>query len=187
MKDYAIKLVNILNKKQILIAAISIFALFVFFALPYFSNLSEELTNSSESPDINLFYSAEYLYYVAQSYGEQGREAYIILKVTFDIVWPVIYLFFLVALFSAIISLKTNYNKQAILILLPFLAVIFDFLENIFVSIVMYRYPVRTDFIAEMAPIMTLLKWISLFICFVLIFYLSFLNIFNKLKNSSFK
>ena len=53
--------------------------------------------------------------------------------------------------------------------MLPFGAVIFDYLENISTSIVMWFYPLRVDFIGFLATVLTPIKWTLLSIAFLLL------------------
>ena len=54
--------------------------------------------------------------------------------------------------------------------LLPLLAALFDYLENVATSIVMLRYPQPTALIDVLAPVFTVVKWSLLGLSFVLLF-----------------
>ncbi|NIV29382.1 MAG: hypothetical protein GWN58_07700, partial [Anaerolineae bacterium] len=77
------------------LSALLIFLLFSALVLPQQATKAEEETGSSDSPDTSFFYSPSDLYRMAESYGEQGRQAYIRARFTFDLVWPLVYTFFL--------------------------------------------------------------------------------------------
>lgn len=96
---------------------------------------------------------------MAEGYGAEGRSYYIKSRYTFDLAWPVVYLFFLVSSITAVFRYFLPDSSWRLVNVLPFVGVIFDFLENTTASIVMYRYPLPSPVIAELAPIFTFLKW----------------------------
>jgi hypothetical protein len=49
------------------------------------------------------------------------------------------------------------------------LGALFDYLENISTSLVMLRYPQPTAFVDQLAPFLTLVKWILVFSSFVVL------------------
>lgn len=150
-----------LSWKWVIIVSV-IFAIFIAFVLPQIDSYSNKITGQTKSPDTSLIYSAEDLYKMAESYGESGRATYIKLRWTFDLVWPIIYTLFLV-LWAIKISEYTAKNKASrVLFVIPIIGMIFDFLENLGASILMYRYPLKSGLIANITPIMTLAKWITL-------------------------
>ncbi len=158
LQNVSFKCYRLLNWK-ILIATTLFFILFIIMVLPQVTENSRSILGTGHSPDTSLIYSAEDLYTMAEAYGAEGRMYYIKLRYTFDIVWPMVYLFFLVGSISMIfrpLEIKTFWKK---INLLPFGAVMLDFMENIAASIVMYRYPLRSPVIAELAPIFTFFKW----------------------------
>ena len=55
--------------------------------------------------------------------------------------------------------------------LAPVLAMVMDYLENITVSTVMYRFPEQTPVVAALAPVFTLLKWILVGTSIALLFF----------------
>lgn len=156
------------------------FIVFVIFVLPNESQKSEALGLIS-GPDTSFFYTANKLYQIADSYGIIGRQFYIRQRFTFDIIWPIVYGAFLY--FNSIYFYKKHhFSKNTYMLYLPIVAVVFDYLENIMTSIVMYRYPNQTIIIDHMAGFMTSLKWITLSASFVVLLYLILIYTVNKLK-----
>jgi hypothetical protein len=107
---------------------------------------------------------------MAEMYGEAGREAYVRARFTFDVIWPLIYTLFLSTaiswLYGRFISPGSAWRY---LNLAPVVGMLFDFLENISTSLVMYRYPQPTPLIAGAAPVFTFLKWLFIITSFVLL------------------
>ena len=142
------------------LTAVLVFILFTVLVLPgqsSNSSVSEEIG----TPDLSIYYSAGELYRMAESYGEQGRNEYIRARFTFDLIWPLVYTFFLVTTISVIyMRLLPAENPWRMINLLPVLGMIGDYLENISTSMVMWRYPQATPVVDWMAGIFTTLKWL---------------------------
>lgn len=143
---------------KVFLVALLLFLFFLGFVLPREAQRFEGYTQSGESPDTSLIYSSHDLYRMAHEYGEDGRSYYIRSRFTFDIIWPLIYLFFLVSSMSMVWgSLDGSWRMVN---LIPFGGLIFDYLENGMASIVMYRYPLSSPIPASLAPIFTFVKWV---------------------------
>jgi hypothetical protein len=163
-----------------MLISIFVFFIFIFIVLPNEQARSFENTQVNISPDTNFFYTVDELYDIALRYGEQGRQYYIQSRFTFDIVWPLAYTSFLVM--PSLYVFKHRSKKKQKLVYFSLFALIFDFLENIFVSIVMARYPNLTPGVAHLAPVFTMLKWITLSVAFVVLFYALFLYLFGVIN-----
>ena len=150
-----------------LAVAAVVFILFMALVLPGMAGQLGEITGVSVSPDTSFYYSAEDLYQMAETYGEEGRAYYIYSRFTFDIVWPAVYLAFLVTSITFIFRNLPPANPYRLANLLPFLGAIFDLLENSAASLVMYRYPLPTPLIASLAPLFTAFKWVFIFLSFI--------------------
>jgi hypothetical protein len=144
----------------IALVGLVIFILFTALVLPGQSSDAEMRTGSAESPDLALYYSAQDLYRMAEDYGEAGRAAYIRARFSFDIVWPLVYTFFLVTaitwLFGRAFPQGSSWRLAN---LAPLIGMAFDFLENISTSLVMWRYPLTIPVVDSLAGVFTLLKW----------------------------
>lgn len=152
----------------VFIVASLIFTGFLFFVLPAVSATTKEITGSSLSPDTSFFYTVETLYQIAEEYGQAGREYYINSRFTFDVIWPVVYGFFLVSALSLTFKKPIAGKSFHMFNLLPLFGMGFDLLENITVSYVMFRYPLTT-FVAYAAPYFTLMKWLLIYLAFGLL------------------
>ncbi len=149
--------------------ALTIFILFVALVLPQVAVISEEMTGTTASPDQSFFYRADDLYAMAETYGEEGRAFYIRARFTFDVVWPLVYGFFMI---TALVMLFRNKKRSSLWRQSPltvYFGVGFDFLENTAASLVMYRYPALTPGVAEATPVFTQLKWVFIALGFLLI------------------
>jgi len=136
------------------------FVLFSALVLPQQSSKADEGIEDAGSPDLSIYYSTDQLYDMADAYGESGRADYIRARFSFDIIWPLVYGVFLVTSISWFFS--RGFKKSSVLQnanLVPVFGVLFDFLENVSTSLVMYRYPAKTLVVDTLAPVFTTVKW----------------------------
>lgn len=136
-----------------------------------------------KSPDTSLIYSDKDLYQMAEIYGESGRDVYIKLRWTFDIIWPTLYTLFLVLWTMKLLKYISINKYSRYLFIVPIVGMMLDFMENLGTTIVMFRYPLKSGIIANITPIMTFLKWITLSGSFLIIIILVILIGLSKVKN----
>ena len=151
------------RKSTTWVALISVILFLAFSALvlPGQSAAAESYSAGTGSPDTSLFYSSDDLYRMAEIYGSEGRQAYIRVRFTFDLAFPLIYGLFLTACVSWLLNRSMpEGNPWRPLNLVPLAGVLFDFLENISTALVIGRYPSVTAVFAALAPAFTLIKWI---------------------------
>lgn len=143
------------------ILSTALFVIFMILVLPSEAIQSDQVIGSAPSPDTSFYYTKAELYQMAEAYGQEGRYYYVDSRITFDIVWPLVYAFFLINAISWLLN-KTilEESKLRFLNLVPLAGILLDFLENISNMVVMFRYPLRTDILASLAGIFTSLKWV---------------------------
>ena len=86
---------------------------------------TEDVTGSSSSPDTSLIYSSDDLFDIAEAYGQVGRNAYIVLRLTFDVIWPIVYFMFLASLTGFLLQKLDVKKEYKFLILLPLFGLIY--------------------------------------------------------------
>ena len=159
------------SRGWVALSAMLIFLLFSALVLPQQATKAEQDTGSSDSPDTSFFYTPGDLYRMAEAYGEQGRQAYIRARFTFDLVWPLVYTLFLTTsiswVFGRAFAPDSRWQRAN---LMPILGALFDYLENLSTSLVMLRYPEQTAVVDALAPVFTALKWLFLGASFLLLF-----------------
>lgn len=152
------------------IAAVVLFVVFTAIVLPAQAAAGAFYTVRYAAPDTSVWYSPDDLYAAAQAWGSEGRAAYVWARVTFDVVWPIVYGAFLVATLAWVWARGTapgsRWRRVA---LLPVVVVMLDYAENICTATVMARYPARTPVLAEVAPLFTAGKWLALSAGFLLL------------------
>ncbi|MFN2363429.1 MAG: hypothetical protein ABR596_03950 [Halarsenatibacteraceae bacterium] len=167
---------------KIFLAALITFIIFLAVILPWESERSGERLGFEKSPDSSFIYSQAELYEMAEAYGEEGRSYYISSRFSFDIIWPLVYFFFL---WSGMALILKNFSSRLVrsLLLLPFLGTLFDFLENLGASLVMYRYPAETFLIDQLTPGFTFLKWIFIYLSFIVLLLGAGIRLYHRIKS----
>jgi hypothetical protein len=149
------------SKGWVAVSALVIFLLFTALVLPDQSSKASPEVRMAGSPDMSFFYKANDLYRMAEAYGQAGREAYIRVRFSFDLIWPLVYTVFLCTCISWVYGKAFNAGSPwQRMNLVPLFAILFDYLENISTSLVMLQFPNRLPLIAMLAPVFTMGKWI---------------------------
>lgn len=155
------------------------FLFFIILILPVMAYWMYLITDTTLSPDTLIGFDIQTYYSIREIYGYFGRRLYLIQRVTFDVIWPVVYTVFLLAVIA---RFKKNFKLNNSLFVFPVIIVLLDFVENILASIFMFLYPKTMDALLYILMIITNLKWILLaFISIILLFELLKLTIV-KLK-----
>jgi hypothetical protein len=158
------------SKGWVAFVGLIIFLLFTILVLPDQSQKAELVSGKAGSPDTSFFYSPSDLTSMALAYGEQGRKAYVKARFTFDLIFPIVYTFFLVTALSWFIGKSfTTSNPMRLANLIPLLGMLCDYLENFTASIAMLRYPKPASLASILAPFFTLLKWSFIGLSFALL------------------
>lgn len=134
-------------------------------------------------PDTLLLYTGSDLYDIAGSYGEEGRKAFVQFIWTFDLVWPFVYTLFLVLWIYKLLEYSKENKWLKYLFLFPLSSMLLDFFENIGTTIVVVRYPLRSEVIASITPFMTLGKWITVMGSILIVMALIILVVFCTIKS----
>ena len=164
ISDFILRISNIWT----VLIATAIFALFIAVILPQQAAASETYSEGVGSVDTSFFFTPDEVYDIAEAYGEAGRRAYITARLTFDVVWPLAYAFFLGTLISIIFKRAFPLESRwQLLNLVPVLGLIFDYGENISISIIMAAFPLRLDWLAWLTTGFTMLKWTFISAAFV--------------------
>lgn len=172
IKDIYSKWLHSITLKQVFFFSI-LFILTIIFILPFMSNLAEELIGTSESIDTGFHNDVSQLYEIRELYGHNGRYYYVILRITFDLIWPLIYFLF----FASITGYLSKHIKESsthrYINYLPVIALLLDYLENTLAIIFMGIYPYRSDLLVFLIIIISLNKWVWIGFNFLQIVWLS--------------
>ena len=150
--------------------AVLLFGLFAAMVLPAQAEAAAFYTVRHPAPDTSVWYLPDDLYAAAEAWGREGRAAYIHARVTFDVIWPLVYGTFLLTTLAWVWARGTaSGSRWRAVALLPVIAVALDYAENICTATVMARHPARTPVLAELAPFFTAGKWLSVSVSFMLL------------------
>ncbi|PKN81685.1 MAG: hypothetical protein CVU46_18615 [Chloroflexi bacterium HGW-Chloroflexi-8] len=175
------QMINRFSKTWLVLVSLFIFLYFIISILPAQSAKASSNTGSVSSPDTSFFYSTRDLYQMADSYGVDGRAAYIRARFSFDLIWPLVYTLFLLTGISWLTQrVLSPASPFQIINLFPFLAIIFDLFENLSTSFVMARYPTLSPLIGFLSPLFSGLKWIFVSTNFLLLLILCALYLKKK-------
>lgn len=181
MKKFSGKLYELISNK-VLTAAIVMFIVFVAVANPLAAKYMDRLTGGAPSPDTSFFYNSQDILRMAEEYGQEGRQGYILMRFTFDLAFPMLYLLFLVAVSTKLLSYFPQDSCLRLFNLLPFLAAGFDLVENVLAAAVMGRYPHQATAAAMIVPYASVIKWVFVISSFALVAVLGVYRIFSCLK-----
>jgi hypothetical protein len=152
------------------LAGVVLFLLFTALVLPAQTAREDSQIGEIGSPDLSFYYSADDLYRLAEAYEAGGRTEYIQVRFTFDLVWPLVYTFFLATAISWVFARTfSEGSKWQLANLVPVMGMLFDYLENISTSLVMWRYPAKAPVVDWLAGVFTGLKWILISASFILL------------------
>ncbi len=158
---------NKISTKQVVFFTI-VFILFTALVLPFVAAETTRLIGVSESPDTSFSFNVEKIFSIIDSYGASGRRIYVIVRWTFDIVWPLIYTLFLgssIAYLARRSSCRFTYKPLYFVLL----AVLFDLLENINATILMLIHPKEPSFIAYLLIFSSIIKWMLIGLSFLIL------------------
>jgi len=150
--------------------AVVLFALFTAMVLPAQAEAGAFYTVRYAAPDTSVWYFPDDLYAAAEAWGRDGRATYVHARVTFDVIWPMVYGTLLMTTLAWVWARGTaSGSRWRGVALIPVVAVALDYAENICTATVMARYPARTPVLAELAPLFTAGKWLTLSASFMLL------------------
>jgi hypothetical protein len=112
--------------------------------------------------DLQFCYTPVEAYARVSGYTDYVRSMYVLMELTLDILYPVIYS---VALCCALFL----FYRRPKLAQLPLLLIILDWIENGFIVFILISYPKKRDWLVQMASLFTSLKWTLIAICVILL------------------
>jgi hypothetical protein len=133
------------------------------------SNKINSLSGKELQPlDLHFSYTPEQVYTWLGDYGEEGRQFYALFEMTGDVIYPIIY----TLLFCCLIGYTwkkfiEEKEKFATLVLVPLPTLLFDYLENVCIVVLLKTYPAPQDTWVMIGSLFTSLKWISLIITLI--------------------
>jgi len=113
------------------------------------------------SIDLTFGASPATLFNKVEAYGSQGRYVYRIFALTADIAYPIIYSIFLGLVITFLLRRTFPMGSQLQkLNLLPFVALLFDILENLGIAALLTTFPQQITWLALFTIIVNFIKWV---------------------------
>jgi hypothetical protein len=138
-------------------------ALMMGYIMPLAGGLLAFAANASVLPlDLMFFYTPDKAFAMIEKYGEAGRDLYIKIEMTADVIYPIIYTLFYGLLLSWLFQrgFKSDSKMQKYNVM-PVGAWFFDLLENIGIVSMLSMYPSQPAVLAWLTMIFGSLKWLS--------------------------
>lgn len=132
--------------------------------LPVLGARIEALSGGVGPLDLRLAYSPAEAYTALAAYGDEGRQLYLLIELTLDLIYPLVYgLFFALTIVYCLrpVLAKTHILQRAAL--LPLVAMLADWGENAGLALLLLNYPNRMDGLAAFTSTVTTIKWIFAF------------------------
>ena len=163
--------------KRNLIILFAVTALFPFVIFPLSG------VDVSRIPDARFFYSPHQLIELLQSYTATERAAYYLGAFLIDLLYPLAYSLLLAALLTNLLRKRVGSTSQWYrLRLLPFAAALIDLLENFALAALLSGIDQPLYGLAVVASLLTLLKWVLVFISILLILVLFMIELMTRLR-----
>ncbi|MBC8029969.1 MAG: hypothetical protein H7Z16_07645 [Pyrinomonadaceae bacterium] len=112
--------------------------------------------------DSDFFHTPQTAYQLFGKLDDPSRQLYAWTEITADLIFPVIYSLFLSLLLICIFRKLSSVRVQQTLAMLPLMAMLSDFCENILIAFMLFAYPQVYLGVAWAASLFTKLKWILL-------------------------
>jgi len=133
------------------IASMVIYAVMLLVTIPSVQKFAKELRIFDMMP---MGYSPQYAETLLVSLGSEGRMIYLINQIPLDFIYPG-----LMGLTGVLfLKLLIKNGKLQLLILLPILTALFDYLENILIALMLFTFPNFNSTVAASSSIFTILK-----------------------------
>lgn len=159
------------TKKELVFWFITTYLLYFYMILFPIAQL-KEISGGLKIPDLMpTGYDPSYFHNLLIILGEKGRNLYLFKQIPFDMVYPFLYGFSFSLLLAYLYKLLfTKPTLLRFIIIIPFVASIFDYAENITIARIIYSFPTFSDGNALMANTFTILKSSFTVLSFVLVF-----------------
>jgi hypothetical protein len=130
-----------------------------------------------EPLDLSFYYTAQEALERVEAFGET-RQFYTVVQLTADLLYPLVYGFFLSVLLVTLYRRGFPVASRIQLVaFLPLLSMLFDYLENFSIAYLLLTYPAQSPLVATYAGFFTFLKWFTLLLTLVavLVGFIAFL------------
>ncbi|RKX82494.1 MAG: hypothetical protein DRP57_09755 [Spirochaetes bacterium] len=183
------QLAKSLAKPDIILLLLAVILLFNLLIFPYFSGIctGKNIKPSAGMLDTKIHYSAKDVETFLSSKTKAEKKCSILVHLTADAVYPVIYSVFLSILVSLLgTRLKLSNAVYTFITAFPLFILISDYLENAFIVILLAGSKARLDTLARplayITPVVTTIKWSFVLINLLILVVLTVVRIYRSVK-----
>jgi hypothetical protein len=133
-------------------------------------------------PDTSFVYGYEDIQHFFDTLGPEGLQAWSLVHLL-DILFPLAYSFaFLIGIAMELKIVYPQKRELRVLFLVPLIAAIADYLENLLIASQIASYPSLSPTIISIASFATMTKWIALGFAFAIVIVLFFVWIIRRFR-----
>src|SRR5687767_5612674 len=159
--------------------------LYLLFPLVLFKNAAEKinaLAGKEIGPvDLTFGFNPQRTLQMIEDYGDAARAYYARVELSIDLAYPIVYAF-LFAVILTLIYRRLLGRPVMYLNLIPFAAMIFDYLENYTIVSMLRHYPEQSRAMAIFCELFKLMKWLTFGLIIFLVFYGLAMLLFRQRK-----
>ncbi|WP_020606053.1 hypothetical protein [Spirosoma spitsbergense] len=167
MTPFANFLTRIANWKTLLFLGV----IYVSFPAYWFKNAGATISQLAGKPvdpiDLTFGFNPARTLAMVAGYGPTARAFYARTELTIDLVYPVVYSFLL----AVILTMLFRHWSNRQFVLLPFVVLLSDYLENAAIVTLLTGYPAQSMTVAVLCEVFKLIKWLSFGITVCLVVY----------------
>lgn len=141
----------------------------------------KEISNGIGTLDMKFSYSPREAYDIIKSLGALGRQFYtkwLLMDYVFSLSMMILNSIF-ITYFLKKLSISVKIQK---INLLPYFRGAFDYMENCFILLMLFKYPKELMVVASIASLMTIIKWILYIISLMVVIILMIMTGCNVIK-----
>ena len=156
--------INFLNRIANWKTLVFLLVIYVSFPAYWFKNAETTINKLAGKPvgpiDLTFGFNPTRTLQMVADYGPEARAYYARTELTTDLIYPIVYSFLLAVILTMLFRNKP-YKPFARVTLLPFLCLIFDYLENATIVTMLNTHPNQSMSMAVLCEVFKLLKWLS--------------------------
>ncbi len=129
--------------------------------LPVLGARIQALSGGVGPLDLRGAYTPTQAYAALTAYGDEGRQLYLLIELTVDLIYPLVYgLFFALTITYCLRPVLSKNHTLQRAALLPLVGMLADYGENAGLALLLLNYPNRLDGLAAFTSTVTTIKWI---------------------------
>ncbi len=148
----------------------------IYMAFPayFLKNAEMRINELSGKPvgviDLTMGYNPVRNISMLHEYSPEARAYYASVESSVDVVYPLVYAFFF-AIILVLLYRKNRFGMPAWIVVLPFIAQLFDYIENYFIINLLTQFPTISDTNVMLCELAKLAKWSVFFVIILLVVY----------------